>query len=375
MQISNLTLAYLLKEVSPVAVEGFVNKIQEIDSGIFKIKIHTKSGSKDLIVTQSAIFFSGYSFFAKHNPSSFFSKLGKILDNRKIHFVTQHNFDRVVVFEFEDYFLIREFFHKSNTILTDKNKKILFVHYREEWKDRSLKKGEEYKFPSSKGENPQNVSQKFLIEVFQKSEKPLIQTIVTHVNIAPLVAEEVLFVLKLDKTIPAKKVSKVQSKKIAEKINEFYSLKPGLIPVQWKDELLPFAFSSLKEQKPIKSIFSALDEFYGKKLVQKPAQKELKENQLELNSLNFSLELQKNTRQKHVLLVQENKSKADFIYEHFTELEEILKALKIAKKKKLDKKEVMYKLNSALEKKFNKNLKISLINFNRNEIEIDVKTN
>ena len=120
MQVSNLTLAYLLEEIRPFAVGAFVNKVQEIQKGIFKIKVHSKAGSKDLIVTDSALFFSNYSFTARQNSNTFFVKLRDFLSNKKISSITQHEFDRVAVIEFADFFLILELFHDSNAILADK---------------------------------------------------------------------------------------------------------------------------------------------------------------------------------------------------------------------------------------------------------------
>lgn len=374
MQVNNLTLAFLLEEIRPILLNGFVNKIQQIQNGVFKIKVHTKEGSKDLIATETGLFITNYSFPAKLNPNTFFSILKKTLSNKKIISITQHEFDRVVQIEFSDYYLILEFFHNSNAILCDKELKIVAVFKREEWKDRSLKRSETYKFPFSNGKNPVTITEEFLSSAFLNSTGTVIQVLITEVNIAPLVAEEVFFQLKINKNTPAKSISKTETKKISQKTREIYAVKKSLLkPVLFNGELLPFAFSSLKEQFSVTSLCSAMDDFYSKELVQKPIEKEQKEKQTQINRLEFSLAGQK----KHQKLLEEKsgefKKAGDLIYEHFNELQEILGAVNAAKEKELKEKEVMYKINFVLSKKQGSKLKVSELNFSKKELVIEIQ--
>jgi len=373
MQVNNLTLGYLLKEIQKEAVGSFINKIQEVGKGIFKIKIHTNAGSKDLIVTKNSLFISNVSFPAKQNSSSFFSKLKQVLNNKKILSISQENFDRVVVIEFADFNLILEFFHKSNIILTDKENTIIIVQRREEWKDRILKKNEKFKFSSSKGENPKTISQKFLEEAFEKSSSSIIKTLISNVNIAPLVAEEILFELKIDKKLNSEEILAKDIKKIAQKISEFYSLKkPSKKPVIFKEELLPFEFSGVKNQVIQKSLFSALQDHFAREIVSKPADFAMKESQVEINRLKYSMDLQIKSKQQLENNAIECKESADLIYEYFNDLKDIANAVQTAQKKKINKKEVMYKINLALKRKSKNKLKITEINSKRKELEIEV---
>ncbi len=374
MQVSNLTLAYLLEEIRPFAVGAFVNKVQEIQKGIFKIKVHSKTGSKDLIVTDSALFFSNYSFTARQNSNTFFVKLRDFLSNKKISSITQHEFDRVAVIEFADFFLILELFHDSNAILADKEYKILLALHPQEWKDRSIKKGEQYKFPSSKGANPKTVTEEFLLSAFKNRSGTAIQELVAAVNISPLVAEEVFFEQKIDKKTKAADLPKSEAKKIAEKVRKFYSLKTKAEPVLFKQELLPFPFSSLKGPKPKESLFGALDAYYSEEFIQKPSAAVQKEHQTEINRLKFSHLAQQNAREQLLKRAEEDKIKADLIYGHFNQIQEIVGAVKTAIKKQIDKKEVMYKINRALaQKKTDSDLKIVELDFGKKELVLDIK--
>jgi len=249
------------------------------------------------------------------------------------------------------------------------------VLHPKEWKGRAIKKGEQYRFPSSKGANPKTVTEESLLLAFKNSSGTAIQELVAAVNISPLVAEEVFFEQKIGKTTKASVLSKSEAKKIAEKVREFYSLKTTPEPVLFKQELLPFPFSSLKVLEPKESLSSALDGYYSEEFIQKPSAALQKKHQTEINRLKFSLTAQQIAREQLLKRAEEDKTKADLIYAHFNQLQEIVGAVKTAIKKQIGKKEVMYKINLALaQQKIASNLKIVEIDFGKKELVLDIKS-
>ena len=69
-QISNLTLKHLVEENQSL-VNGFINKIQTTQEGLLKLKVHTKQGDKNVLITKEAFFISNSSVPAKQNPGGF----------------------------------------------------------------------------------------------------------------------------------------------------------------------------------------------------------------------------------------------------------------------------------------------------------------
>jgi predicted ribosome quality control (RQC) complex YloA/Tae2 family protein len=128
-----------------------IDKITSISDKEFKIKTYG-SGSEILIYKSGFLYITEYQIPAI-DPTSFCKFLNKTLSRKKIISIFQPNLDRIVVFEFEDYFLIFELF-SENLILCDKSYTILGVLNPEQWKDRTLKKGYKYEFPKNSGRNP-----------------------------------------------------------------------------------------------------------------------------------------------------------------------------------------------------------------------------
>ena len=199
MLLDNLTLAYLVKELKPILKGAYVNKVSELKNAHQKIKLHTKQGSKDLILTPNELFLTNYSLQARHTKSSFAVALKKELYNKKIVDLQQHEFDRVITINFLEHSLILELLGQGNKILVDSKGKIIACQKNERWADRTTKKGEQYVFPKPRGINPLKLTQQNLKKAFEESKKDVIRSLVGFVNVSPIVAEEILFRAKRKK--------------------------------------------------------------------------------------------------------------------------------------------------------------------------------
>ncbi|MFH1587899.1 MAG: hypothetical protein ABIA76_01005, partial [Candidatus Diapherotrites archaeon] len=71
MELTNIALASHLDFLQKELVNGFINKIQRLPNGFTKIKIHTKQGTKDLIIADKAVYLTQYMFEAQKNASGF----------------------------------------------------------------------------------------------------------------------------------------------------------------------------------------------------------------------------------------------------------------------------------------------------------------
>lgn len=353
MQITNLTLSYQILEIKDIIEGAFVKNVQLIDEGVFKLKLSTKQGSRNLIVNPSILYLTEYKLPAKQNVYGFSAFIKKYLSNKKILSIQQHEFDRIAILEFAEFSLILEFFHESNIILTDKTNRILNSLKWRKWRDRTVRKGEEYKFPPSRGKNPKEITFSELKESFSQSSDDCIRALIKVVNIAPIFAEEILFKLKIEKAKEAKKLKEKQLRQIYSAIKGHYAdiAKQKSQPVRTKRYLLPFKLSSIKEeQEEVISLNEAIDDFYSKEFLQKGKRAEEREKEKELSRLEYNLGQLIEAKNRFEKQAKENRQNAELIYSHFNELQQLIDALKQAGAKGDDKSRIMYKLKIAAEK-------------------------
>jgi predicted ribosome quality control (RQC) complex YloA/Tae2 family protein len=98
----------------------------------------------------------------KSEKNHFTDYIRKALENRVLKEVYLHNWDRVVVFDFGEEKLILEMFADGNAVFV-KGWRIECVFKNESWRDRVIKKGEEYRFPQgSPPELEGNLSEKYI---------------------------------------------------------------------------------------------------------------------------------------------------------------------------------------------------------------------
>ncbi|MFH1256389.1 MAG: NFACT family protein [Candidatus Diapherotrites archaeon] len=350
MQLPNLSLSCLLLELNPVLLNSRIDKVQELGKNFFKLRILSRSAQKQFVLSPEAIFLSSYKLSALQNSSGFGAFLNKYLSGKKILSLEQHGSDRIAVISFEDKKLVLEFFADSNFVLIDSTNKILGCLRNEEWKDRKIRKGEDYKFPASKGMNPATASEDEFIEAVEKSEKQIFQAIVSAINIAPVFLEEIFFTQNLDKKAKAKDFPKKQLKQIFSEINALYSeiSAEKLKPVIVNETLLPFPLKHLKE-KPARnfpSLSEALDELVSMQFLSKESAEVSSTKSKEIERIEFSLNQQLEAKARFEEEARESKAKAEFIYANMQKLQQAIEILKKAEKNKEKPENIMYNLNS-----------------------------
>jgi predicted ribosome quality control (RQC) complex YloA/Tae2 family protein len=366
MELTNIALAYQVHYLNQELQNGFINKIQRLENGFTKIKVHTKQGSKDLIIANNAPYITEYSFPAKINSTGFEAFIKKVLFNKRIKSINQPDYERTIEIEFEDYSLICEFFPESNMILLNKEKLIEAFKHQFKSIKRKIKKGLMLPEKEKIKLNPLNLNEKQIKELISKEnpEKALIQ----EINLDPLIAKEAINSL-------LNKNNELNAKKLTENLVSLHEInEKNYFPTIINSKIYPFKLNSIKkEQIQINSINSVLDEFYKKELTEnKEILKEKKLKEKELNKVEASIKQQIKAKEKFEKEINENKKKAELIYENYQEIEEIIKAVNSAVKKGLKEKEIISKFQEA-EKKGNLTAKkIKGINLNKKEIEIEL---
>ena len=182
-------------------IASFIKKIHQISQNEFVLQIYRSDLKKrDLLLSLS----KGIAFFDTEKPempSGLAMQLRSMLVERRIISISQINFDRVVSIELSGGLsLIIELFREGNLIVVQDGI-IQYALNPREWKNRKIVRGSGYIPPMTK--NPLDLDVSDLVDVFKNSRGSLVQTIATRLNLGGEDAEEVLFRLGADKSMPA----------------------------------------------------------------------------------------------------------------------------------------------------------------------------
>ncbi len=146
--ISNYATKKVIEELKKEIEGKRLNNVQQIGKELFKFTF--SSPKKELLIEPGVrMHLTSYKFAAPEKASQVSMFLRKKLKGKKLLELSQHGEDRIAVFKFPENYLIIEFFSHGNFVLTDNDYNILFTFRKEAWKDRELKKGVKYKFPSN----------------------------------------------------------------------------------------------------------------------------------------------------------------------------------------------------------------------------------
>jgi len=147
--ISSFMLRSLVSETRPLLVGTFLDKFQQVGKETFKLSFRTKDGKKDLLIEPGVrLNVTTYNIEAPKTPSNFSLQIKKRIAGHKLLSIEQHRFDRVVTMDFGEYKLILEFFSHGNIILTDPKLTVVNAFRQETWKDREIRRGKPYAYPT-----------------------------------------------------------------------------------------------------------------------------------------------------------------------------------------------------------------------------------
>ncbi|MBI4176351.1 MAG: NFACT family protein, partial [Candidatus Aenigmarchaeota archaeon] len=145
--LTSLDLLYLTKELRGRLLGGFFRKIYHYARKQLLFEIY--SGETFwLHADDRKLFITQYRMEAG-NPTGFSMLLRKHLSGKKIIEIRQHGFDRIIEFHTPENILIIELVRPGNVIFCEKDYRIISSLERQEWKDRTIKRGETYSFPKA----------------------------------------------------------------------------------------------------------------------------------------------------------------------------------------------------------------------------------
>lgn len=326
--LASLELTAILNELQ-FLVRGKLSNIYQPEKKEFLFQIHTKEGNVLLKVVPGKLLCSTKIKEVPPTPSSFCMQLRKYIDNATINKIYQKEAERIVILELEKsqkYLMIVELFSKGNLILTDENYQIIAALEHQVWKERTVKVGVKYIFPT-RGPDWKTLSEKELTGIFQQSKKnSLVISLATDLGLGGTYAEEVCRWSHLDKKNPPGKLEKKEIKILHQKLQEILKLLERPKGYLYSEEITPFLLSGQETQK----IFPTYNEAIGIiNLAEKKSPYEQK-----INSMQMMITQQEEAVRKQQRLIEVNQKKAELIYERYTPLKKLLEIVKELKKTK-----------------------------------------
>lgn len=358
-EMTNVDISAAVSELQKV-INGKLDKaflVNNQDGKELILKVHIPEiGSREIAIglgKYKYITLTEYEREKPRNPPSFVMLLRKHLKNIKITSVAQHNFDRIVIFNFEwnelKYKLIIELFGDGNAILLDSEDKIILPLKIERWSTRKIVPKELYKFPPQKDLDPKNLdyslAKKLFIEEFEKEENKdteVVRIISRTFGLAGVYSEEICLNSEIDKNLKNPKNEEIEKlfegsksffKKVFGELKPKTTLKNGefvnIDPIDLK------IHENLKENeiKHYESFLTALDEYFSRFIMKK----EIKQAESKLQKLvkkqERILKSQLDTKDKYEKQSVLNHKRGDLVYANYSLVDEIVSTIKDAREK------------------------------------------
>lgn len=211
MELSSLDVYHLARELA-ILQDAYIDKVYETQPGELLIRArHPKEGRKALLLRPGA-----YACLTAEppeppqSPTGFATVLRKHLPSLRIRRVEQHQFDRVLVFHLDEHGepirMVVELFGKGNLIVIGADDVIRLAQRSETFRDRTIKRGEAFRFPPSRV-NPLTISSHDFDRLAEASERDAVRFLAIDCAFGGDLAEEILFRARIAKDRKAAKLT------------------------------------------------------------------------------------------------------------------------------------------------------------------------
>ncbi|MFX1321206.1 MAG: ribosome rescue protein RqcH [Promethearchaeota archaeon] len=348
-KFSNFDVYAIVKELDLILSNGSISNVYEVED-LLILKINTSQGRKNLIIKEdSRINLTEYDYPVPKYPSQYIMSLRKILKNKRILRVSQHNFDRIVIIELDNgetqpWKFVIELFNKGNFLLVNENNIVKIAKKYKRFKDRDVLANKEYIFPKSRGIDFLNISKENFKDLLKlDTEVELVRYLARNVNIAGFYSEEICYRAEIDKTLFGADLSDDDVEKL---YNSFKKLRNELLFGKIESKIIydsngneisviPFELKLFKDykQKNFESFNNAVDEFFSKLDSEKLI---IPKNQKVVNQIKSQEKILKN-QQEYLEELKIKKQRyytyGDYIYSNFNRLDKLFAIILNARKK------------------------------------------
>ncbi len=285
-------------------------------------------GTCTLVTGDGKFFVTSCSLKHRQRPTGFCMFLRKRLSGQWIDSLKQVGFERILVLETGDYKIYFELFRNGNTIVTDKNDKIISVMSVQMWKGRALKANEDYKLPPVSFDTLKLDEAEFC-DTACKSSKKIISVLARDLSLGGNYAEDILAISKVDMDKSAKDLSVSEKKKVFKAVSSMLSRKKEPQIVVENEKYVDISSFFLMKYKDFDSrkfadLNLAVDEFYVSKMEIEDEKMVISKQDKQKGSLEHRLKMQEDSLKLINKKIDDCNKKAEAIYSNFKILEEII---------------------------------------------------
>jgi len=338
-QLSSLDMHFLLQELKDIE-NSRVDKLYNYGKEEAYIQLHKANAGKSIlrIIPGKAIFLA-LEKSIDETPSGFCMLLRKHLEGKFLDSIHQLEPERILELVFkskdETRILYIEFFGKGNIVLCDENHKIIDSLIRHKFKDRTIFPKEQYKHPSMEYDLFK-IKDDELANLLKNAKKDkIITSLATELGLGGVYSEEICILSDIDKNTEPNEISEIQVKNIVNSIKKIINKKLNPKIILENDEFTDVAPIDLEfyvdyKNKKFSSFNEALEEYYAHQL--KSIKKESPYTN-KINELNRIIEEQKMSLEGLKSKEEENRKKAEAIYNNYQLIKEVLEEINKASKK------------------------------------------
>jgi len=304
-------------------INGRVDKIYHYPPDEIRIKIYAGERYDLIIEAGKRIHLTQFPKESPRFPSPFAMLLRKHLEGSRIKGIKQHNFDRIVLLDFErrdeKKTLIVELFSRGNIILTEGDRIVMPL------KQKNLRVGDKYKLPT-----PINFELDF------KSNEEIVRYLAKS-GFGGLYAEEICQRAFINKRKVTKELSNEELKRIRLTIRDLVNFKKNPQIIINGDKYIDVVPMDLQNylkfnKKYFKTFNEALDVFYSKFTSEEEFDKA---KDKELKKLKRRLEIQKKAKEQYELEERKFRRIAEIIYENYRVVDRIIESFRQIRERSL----------------------------------------
>lgn len=321
--LTGLELKYVVAELQKLAGSK-VAKIYQPEKNEIYIQFYSAGTGKKLvrIAVPRFVYICEERQESPENPHGFLQSLRKHIDQSILKSVEQPGLERLVRFRFQakegECLLVVELFGKGNAVLC-KNEETISAMESQKYKDREIRPKLKYVEPK-KGTDPTGITAEELHTMLSRTEKENLATfLAVELGLGGIYAEEACRAFGKETRLDFFKAEMLQ-----KSIKEILGRKadPAVID---KTEAVPFPLEAHKNKdiKRYQTYSEALDALLKNEVlaVDDPG---IRQRQ----KLQKIIDAQKAAAEEMKKDIEESQRKAEFIYEHYSEVKEILERVK-----------------------------------------------
>ena len=277
-EFSNFDVFAIVKELDSILLNSSILNVYEVED-LLLLKINTKDGRKNLIIKRdSRINLTEYDYPIPNYPSQYIRSLRKLLKNRTILKISQHQFDRIIVIELsyenKPWKFVIELFNKGNFLLLNENNIIKIAKKYRKFKDRIILANKEYFFPKSQKYDFLTINNEDFYDLCSKSNIEIVRNISRQVHLSGLYSEEICLRANIEKNTISDNLSDQDYVNLFEAFKKlrnnllFGEIDAQIILDQDGNEIsvLPFEIEILKnyEKRKFPTFNEAVDDYFSK---------------------------------------------------------------------------------------------------------------